>query len=38
MSDDALSRPMIDPVAQRRRRVAIAIAVVLTLIVLAALH
>lgn len=38
MSDDALSRPMIDPIAQRRRRLAIAIAVIIALLVLVILH
>lgn len=38
MSDDALTRPMIDPVARRRKQVAIVLAVVLALVLFAALH
>lgn len=38
MSDHADSRPMIDPHAQRRRRLVIASAITLTVIVLVILH
>jgi hypothetical protein len=38
MSDDTLSRPLIDPTAQRRRRLLIAVAVVAAFILAAVLH
>lgn len=38
MSDDAPSRPMIDPRGQRRRRMAISVAVTIALIVLVVRH